>query len=154
MLRGFLIFACLLALGLPARAAERDPDTGTITIMRPEPPTAPKMAPAQKHPAKKNKKKSGQARGSSNPVYPIPLPKPQRPAALPKLPAPPQRPQTPPPLYVPQTGRLLPNLPSTGSGPGRETFQDRAARCANQAGIYGPNATGDRGSYIRGCINQ
>ena len=61
----------------------------------------------------------------------------------------------PPPLLVPETGRLLPNLPSvSGAGPnGTETFQDRSARCAHQAGVYGAGA-GDQGSYIRSCINQ
>jgi hypothetical protein len=61
----------------------------------------------------------------------------------------------PPPIIVPQTGRALPNL-STGSGSGRggaETYQDRAARCAHQAGVYG-QAAGDRGTYIGTCINQ
>ena len=64
-----------------------------------------------------------------------------------------QVPQTP--IIVPQTGRALPNLPSvSGSGPGgAETYQDRAARCAHQAGIYG-QAAGDRGTYIGTCINQ
>src|SRR5690348_6336905 len=62
---------------------------------------------------------------------------------------------TPPPLSVPQTGRTLPNLPTvTGSGRGgAETFQDRAARCAHQAGVYG-SAAGDRNSYVGGCVNQ
>ena len=61
----------------------------------------------------------------------------------------------PPPIVVPQTGRVLPNLPTVpGAGPGgRETFQDRAARCAHQAGVYG-QAAGDRNSYIGTCINQ
>ena len=61
----------------------------------------------------------------------------------------------PPPLYVPQTGQLLPNLPRCGSRPGRprEPIQDRAARCAHQAGVYGP-AAGDRNAYIGSCINQ
>jgi len=27
-------------------------------------------------------------------------------------------------------------------------------RCAHQAGVYGPAATGDRNSYIGSCINQ
>ncbi|HXX07936.1 MAG TPA: hypothetical protein VEJ43_07700 [Pseudolabrys sp.] len=64
-----------------------------------------------------------------------------------------QVPQTP--IIVPQTGRALPNLPSvSGSGPGgAETYQDRAARCAHQAGVYG-QAAGDRGTYIGTCINQ
>jgi hypothetical protein len=52
---------------------------------------------------------------------------------------------------VPQTGRLLPNLPPPG---GTETSQDRSARCAHQAGVYGPALTGDPGAYIRSCINQ
>ena len=63
--------------------------------------------------------------------------------------------QVPPDLYVPQTGRVLPNLatvPGVGRG-GAETFQDRAARCAHQAGVYG-QAAGDRGSYMGACVNQ
>jgi hypothetical protein len=147
MLRGSLLTLLVLTLGAPAWSAEPASDGGTINIMRSE----------QAAPAKQKSKKSRKARrGSSNPVYPIPLPKPQAPLPLPRQQAvTPHRPKAPPPLYVPQTGRLLPNLPSTGSGAGgRETFQDRAARCANQAGVYGPNATGNRGSYIRGCINQ
>jgi hypothetical protein len=61
----------------------------------------------------------------------------------------------PPPIYVPQTGRSLPNLPTlNGAGPnGAETYQDRAARCANQAGIYG-SAAGSPSTYINSCINQ
>jgi hypothetical protein len=60
-----------------------------------------------------------------------------------------------PPLYVPQTGQLLPNMPTLApSGPGgTETYQDRAMRCANQAGIYGA-AAGDRNAYVGSCINQ
>lgn len=68
---------------------------------------------------------------------------------------PPPHAATPPPIVVPQTGRALPNLPTlSGSGPGgRETFQDRAARCAHQAGVYG-QAAGDRNTYVGTCINQ
>ena len=36
---------------------------------------------------------------------------------------------------------------------GVETYQDRAARCAHQAGVYG-QAAGDRNAYIGSCINQ
>jgi len=59
------------------------------------------------------------------------------------------------PIIVPQTGRALPNLPSvSGSGRGgAETYQDRATRCAHQAGVYG-QAAGDRGTYVGTCINQ
>jgi hypothetical protein len=61
----------------------------------------------------------------------------------------------PPPIVVPQTGRVLPNLPTVpGAGPGgRETFQDRASRCAHQAGVYG-QAAGDRNTYMGTCTNQ
>jgi hypothetical protein len=146
MLKGPVIVLLALALAAPALAAEPGSDSGTINIMRPE----------QAAPAKQKSKKSHKARrGSSNPVYPIPLPKPQGPLPLPHLQAvTPQRAKMPPPLYVPQTGRSLPNLPATGSGPGgAETFQDRAARCVHQAGVYG-QAAGDRDTYIRSCINQ
>jgi hypothetical protein len=62
---------------------------------------------------------------------------------------------TPPPITVPQTGRTLPNFPTiSGSGRGgTETFQDRAARCTHQAGVYGP-AAGDRNAYVGTCVNQ
>jgi len=61
----------------------------------------------------------------------------------------------PPPIIVPETGVALPNLRTISpSGPGgRETYQDRAVRCAHQAGAYGANA-GDRNTYIGTCINQ
>jgi hypothetical protein len=36
---------------------------------------------------------------------------------------------------------------------GAETYQDRAARCAHQAGVYG-QAAGDRNAYVDSCINQ
>jgi hypothetical protein len=74
---------------------------------------------------------------------------------VPRIQTPRHTTRTPPPLPVPETGRVLPNLPATGSGPGgRETFQDRAVRCAHQSGVYGPNATGSPSSYINSCINQ
>ena len=53
-------------------------------------------------------------------------------------------------------GRVLPNLPAVpGAGPGGgETGQDRAVRCAHQAGVYG-QAAGDRGTPMSGtCINE
>jgi hypothetical protein len=60
-----------------------------------------------------------------------------------------------PPIYVPETGQSLPNEATiSGSGPGgKETFQDRAVRCADQAGNYGPFA-GDRSAYIGMCVNE
>lgn len=67
-----------------------------------------------------------------------------------------RRVSTPPaPMYVPQTGQVLPNQPTfSPSGPrGTETFQDKATRCVNQAGVYGARA-GDPGAYVGGCVNQ
>jgi hypothetical protein len=151
----------MLALAAPAVSAQSD--RGTISIMRPEPGTkAPAKRPhirkrhyRTKHPGVPREKLLQTGRGSSNPVYPTPLPGPQAPLPAPHLDAVAPAPKTPPPLYVPQTGRTLPNLPATGSGPGgRETFQDRAARCAHQAGVYGSNATGNPAAYIGSCVNQ
>ena len=67
MLRRSLIIALVLTLAVPALAAERNPDNGTINIMRPE----------QASPVKKKIRKI--RRGSSSPVYPTPLPAPQAP---------------------------------------------------------------------------
>ena len=130
-LTAFLALAAIVS-ALPARAQS---DDERYNIMRPE-----KGArPAQPEPWLAPKYKS--PRGSRQHVtIPRPQPAPQQPA------------QVPPPLYVPETGRVLPNLPAPGSG-GRETTQDRAARCAHQAGVYGP-AAGDRNAYIGSCINQ
>ena len=50
----------------------------------------------------------------------------------------------PPSLFVPQTGQTFQNLPPlSGSGPGgAETSQDRAARCAQEAGVGGGTRMG------------
>jgi hypothetical protein len=133
----------VLALAAPVLRTHAESRPGIINIVQPE--KSVKHRPARKH---------KRPRGSSNPVYPIALP--------PPLTYTPPRSQqvisptvvTPPPIVVPQTGRVLPNLPAVGSGPGgTETGQDRAMRCAHQAGIYG-QAAGDRGAYIGSCINQ
>jgi len=123
-----LLVSAAIVLALPARAQS---DDERYTIMKPEKPE-PWLAPKYKSP-----------RGTRQHVV-IPRPASRPPPAA----------QVPPPLYVPQTGQLLPNLPMPGYGPGgRETTQDRAARCAHQAGVYGP-AAGDRNAYIGSCINQ
>ena len=128
----------LLTVFVSAVSAHAQSDDERYTIMRPEPGAKraqpePWLAPKYQSP-----------RGTRQHVV---IPRPQ--------PAPPTRAQVPPPLYVPQTGQVLPNLPAVApSGPGgRETTQDRAARCAHQAGVYGP-AAGDRGAYIGYCVNQ
>ncbi len=153
------LFAVLaFAVAAPALAIEPDA-SGTINIMRPEPGTpAAKQRPARKRPARDERQpapngygvKQDTRRGSSNPVYPVPLPGPQAPAPVPRIETPSQRATVPPAMVVPQTGRVLPNL-----GAGRpETSQDKAVRCAHQAGVYGPNLTGNPSAYIGSCINQ
>jgi len=130
-LRFCLIVAFMLAplVHWPAYAQSGD---DRYTIMRPEPPE-PWLPPKYKSP-----------RGTRQHIV---TPEP--------LNVPPSQYAVPPPLYVPQTGQVLPNLPGvTGAGQsGRETSQDRALRCANQAGVYGA-AAGDRNTYVNSCINQ
>jgi hypothetical protein len=90
------------------------------------------------------------------PKYKSPRGTPQRPVRPQRIPELEPRTTTmPPPLYVPQTGQVLPNIPTiNGAGPGgRETSQDRAVRCANQAGVYG-SAAGNPSGYVNSCINQ
>ncbi len=121
-----LIALTALVSAAPGRAQS---DDDRYNIMAPEP----WLPPKYKSP-----------RGSTEHVR---IPPPAR--------VPPVRSVTPPPLVVPQTGQVLPNLPTVApSGPhGSETYQDRAARCAHQAGVYGAQA-GDRNGYINSCINQ
>ncbi len=120
---------------LPASAQT---DDERFTIMRPEPGARPDLPRPDLMPTYQS------PRGTRKHVKP----------ARPIVPAQPGA-QVPPPLYVPQTGQTLPNFPNISpSGPGgRETYQDRAARCAHQAGVYGP-AAGNRNAYIGSCINQ
>jgi len=148
-------------LAVPALAAEDD--GGTINIMRPEPsrPAAPhrRAHQARDHrPADEHKGfgvKQDTSRGSSGLVTPAPLPGPQPPLPVPHQQVVAPQPVVRPPLYVPQTGQTLPNLPTVApSGPhGQETYQDRAVRCAHQAGAYGA-AAGNQSAYINSCINQ
>lgn len=124
----------VLALVLPAGSARAASADDRYTIMTPEP-HEPWLAPKYKSPRGTRERRS--------------------PPQQQEEPSPPQRAGAPPPLYVPETGRLLPNLPaiSPSNPAGRESYQDRAVRCAHQAGVYG-EAAGDRGAYIGSCINQ
>jgi hypothetical protein len=166
MLRGSLILLLVLALAAPAGAGGAGGGT-TINIMKPEPgkPAANqkvKHRRGHKSPAEPETTepkgygvKHDSRRGSSNAVYPAPLPGPQAPDPVPRIEKPARRATVPPPLYVAETGRGLPNLPATGAGSGgAETTQDKSVRCAHQAGVYGPNATGNPAGYIGSCINQ
>ncbi len=123
---------------VPALPAHAQSDDERYSIMKPEK----GIKPARPEPWLAPKYQS--PHGTREQVV---IPRPQ--------PAPSTRAQVPPPLYVPQTGQVLPNLPAvapSGSG-GRETTQDRAARCAHQAGVYG-QAAGERNTYVGSCINQ
>jgi hypothetical protein len=130
-----LLVLAALTSALPARAASDD-DRYTIMVpekgVKPDNPE-PWLAPKYKSP-----------RGTPERIV-IPRSKS----------APPERAAVPPPIVVPETGRVLPNLPTvSGSGPnGAETSQDRAMRCAHQAGVYG-QAAGNPSAYIGSCINQ
>jgi len=140
MKRAYPLFVLLLLVfGAPSVSAQTD--TGTPDIMTPE-----RASPPPKHKTR---------RGSSSIVYPTPLPAPQgfNPPPSQKVVVP-RSPEMPPPVVVPETGRVLPNLPMIGSGPGgAETGQDRAVRCQHQSGVYG-DAAGNRNAYIGSCINQ
>jgi hypothetical protein len=155
MLRG-LTFMLAVALAAPAWAIEPAEDSGTISIMKPEPGVKPakhKRKPASEGEVMQPKGfgvKQNSRRGSSNPVYPAPLPGPQAPAPVPRIEQPSHRAAVPPSYTAPGTGRTLPNLPS---GPD-ETMQDKSVRCAHQAGVYGPNLTGNPNAYVGGCIIQ
>jgi hypothetical protein len=135
MVLALMAFA-LLAPGL-SHAQSGQP---SYWIIKPEPgraqdPPEPWLAPKYKSP-----------RGTRQHVKPSPR------AAEPDQP----RVSTPPPpIVVPQTGVALPNMRTLSpSGPrGTESFQDKALRCAHQAGAYG-SAAGNRGTYIGTCVTQ
>ncbi len=133
-----LIVLLAIAAIVSSAQARAESDSDRYTIMVPEKGAKPK----QPEPWLPPKYKS--PRGTRQHVA-VPPP---APVAHPRAPVPPS-------ILVPETGRTLPNLPTiSGSGPGgAETSQDRAARCAHQAGVYGA-AAGDRNAYIGGCINQ
>lgn len=136
----WLMVLLVPAVVLAAAPARAQSDGDRYNIMKPEPGSAGKTSKAKDKPepwlAPKYKSPRGTREHVSVPRS-QPAPK-QKGTAVPSL------------LYVPQTGRTLPNLPSPT---GTETAQDRAARCAHQAGVYG-QAAGNRASYIGTCINQ
>lgn len=134
LLIGLLVLTAVVSARLSYAQSQGLADDDRTTIMQPEPKYEPWLPPKYKSP-----------RGTRQHVVPperIPEPEPRTNSV-------------PPPLYVPQTGQVLPNIPTiSGSGPrGAETSQDRAARCANQAGVYG-SAAGNPSGYVNSCINQ
>jgi hypothetical protein len=111
----------------------------------------------------------GTLRDSSRDNYNIMAPEPwlppkyQSPRGLPQRPKNAQPRPTPPPSIdivkpAPPTvlpnGQTVPNLPPVRQGivpgGGRETFQDRATRCAHQSGLYGVPA-GQQNTYMHSC---
>jgi hypothetical protein len=128
---GLLLVVSLCAT-LPAYAQDGN---GPYDIMRPEP-TQPGVIPPYKSP-----------RGTKQHVTP---PRQHRPQAK-------RIPDMPPPLVSPRTGQVMPNIPPPvpGSGPGgAESFQDRAARCVHQSGVYNQAPGAEQNAYIGTCINQ
>jgi hypothetical protein len=127
----FVIMLTLLNLFAATPAAAGVLDDDNYSIMKPEP-TPPGVLPPQKSP-----------RGAKKHVT-VPHRMPDQPRTIPQM---------PPPIVNPQTGQVYPNLPppAPGSGiGGGETGQDRAMRCAHQAGVYGQTGT----NYLATCINQ
>ncbi len=164
---------CLLAAALCAAVPAQAQWALDYNIMTPEvpaakyraprhhrvtPPSVAQPAPDQMAPLKPQAKTNAPRRyprGSSGLVTPTPLPPPLHYNPPPVQAIEPPQAKVPPSLYVPQTGLALPNMQTPGNGAGgSETFQDRALRCSQQAGVYGPNMTGDRNAYIGSCINQ
>jgi hypothetical protein len=126
-----LYAAGLVALtmsAVTAPAVAQDDGMGRYSIMRPEPGVLPKY----KSP-----------RGSTEHV--VTPPSSEAAQALPQT-------TVSPSFVVPQTGQVVPSQPVLApSGPNRtETYQDRAVRCATQAG----SSAGDRGAFVGTCINQ
>jgi hypothetical protein len=155
------------AIGITAAQAEDRSRSPSYSIMAPEPgtPASRSKATGQRqtttHETRSKSAKPSRARakllagkkrkvvrGSSGSVLPTPLP---RTKLIPPVTARirPVRPlpQDPSPTIVPGLPPI-PNLPPATRG--RETFQDRASRCAHQAGVYGvPNE--QRSVYMGAC---
>lgn len=137
------VATALVAVLSGAGLAHAEDDGGRYSIMKPEPGSSSRAAKPPPNPEPWLAPKYQSPRGTREHVR-IPRTQP--------APEPPAR-KVPPDLHVPETGRTLPNLPSATARGGRETSQDRALRCAHQAGVYGP-AAGDRSTYINSCVNQ
>jgi hypothetical protein len=164
-IRNSLIFGFAIAMAVSAAAQARDFEMGgdsgfPYSIMAPERGSVPrhhgKAAAKNRHVTAPHPleltKTHPQAnlsvvRGSSGSVLPTPLPRteliPPEGGGQLKLPT---LPQEQGPSVVPGVANPVPNLPH-----GAETFQDRASRCAFQAGLYNVPGTA-RSQYIGGCV--
>ena len=168
-IRFTLILGFALANVLGAAAQARDfemagANDNPYSIMAPERGAVPqrhrkasirqrrRKSPQQHSMAKRNNvkppyKSVSVVRGSSGSVLPTPLPRttliPPEGSGRLTLPA---LPQQQGPSVVPGVANPVPNLPH-----GTETFQDRAARCAFQSGLYNVPGTA-QSQYIGGCV--
>ena len=154
---GFSLAIAVLG-ALPARAFQPGDDQYPNSIMAPEPgtaihrrgavssdvknPPAPVKSFARRHAGKR----MYVTRGSSGSVLPTPLPRttliPPEGGGMPVTHALPQEQDG---TIIPGGTTSIPNLPH-----GSETFQDRASRCALQAGLNGvPNNAG--ALYMNAC---
>jgi hypothetical protein len=88
------------------------------------------------------------------PKYRSPRGLPQEPKAARPRPTPPVDIAKPAPPVVLPNGQVVPSLPPTNQGivpgGGRETFGDRALRCAHQSGLYGV-PPGQQSTYMHAC---
>jgi hypothetical protein len=164
-----LIGAIALAAALAGFANARDFEMGSdndypYSIMKPEPGSPEAKAARQRLPpptrtpphasllgreefvAKLHRRGLYAVRGSSGSVLPTALPRTQLmvPPNTSRL-ATPNLPQEQGGTIVPGTIVPVPNLPH-----GTETFQDRASRCAHQAGLYGSQG-GSNPNYMAAC---
>jgi hypothetical protein len=156
MVRYVAIAAVLLTCVGPAGARDRG---YPYSIMNPEPDTreatraARPLGSTLREPRARvrlSHRGSRSARRGSGYVPNLTLPKTQ--AIPPVATSPPPSPLTQPqgPTFVPGVG-AVPNLPPAVAGR-RETFQDRAARCHHQMGVYGV-PTGQTSAYMGACAN-
>jgi hypothetical protein len=132
--RGTVILVCgiiVLAAGFAASAKAQDRiDRDNYNIMASEPWLPPKYRSPRGLP---QRPKNAQPRPTPPPSVDIAKPA--------------------PPVVLP-SGRSVPNLPPVRQGivpgGGRETFGDRAVRCAHQSGLYGVPA-GQQNTYMHSC---
>jgi hypothetical protein len=155
MVRYLAVAGLLLALVAPAHGESRgypysimNPEPGTRAAKSTRPLSSTLREPRAR--VRLSHRGARSARRGSGYVPNLTLPKTQ--AIPPVATSPPPSPLTQPqgPTIVPGVG-AVPNLPPAVAGR-RETFQDRAARCHHQMGVYGV-PTGKTTAYMGACAN-
>ena len=143
-LAGLVLAAAVATASLPAPARAQSLGK-SYDIMTPEPWVPPKA----RYNSKPRKVSNSQPLPDYNRIRRSSNPGPQAdriPRSVPLV-----VPQQPSPTFVPGVG-TVPNLPPAGGLGARESFGDRATRCAHPSGVFGVPA-GQTGTYIRGCVN-